>query len=177
MKKGLIEFEELPSTNLKAKEIIGQGCEPWTVIVAKRQKSGHGTRGKDWFSPDGGLYFSIILPSANIKDLQILTLLSAFAVANTIKEEFDLEPMIKLPNDVFINGKKFCGILTENVIKGENINSVVGIGIDTNIDYFPDELSKIATSISNELGVIVDNNKIVEKVVENIRYYFNEITI
>ncbi|MFA6252188.1 MAG: biotin--[acetyl-CoA-carboxylase] ligase [Candidatus Paceibacterota bacterium] len=177
MKKGVIEFEELPSTNLEARKMIEQGCEPWTVVVAKKQGSGHGTRGKDWFSPEGGLYFSVILPPANIKDLQILTLLSAFAVASAIKEEFDLEPMIKLPNDVFVNGKKFCGILTENVIKGNDINSVIGIGIDTNIDYFPDELSRIATSVSNELGVAVDNDKIVEKVIENMRYYFNEITI
>ena len=177
MEKGIIEFKELPSTNLKAREIIEQGCEPWTVVVAKKQNSGHGTKGKEWFSPEGGLYFSVVLPSANIKDLQILTLLSAFAVASTIKKKFNLEPMIKLPNDVFINRKKFCGILTENIVKGDEVKSVIGIGIDTNISNYPDDLSQIATSILIEKKLEVNNEEVMKKVVESIKFYFNEITI
>lgn len=170
----IIYFEKIDSTNAKAKEMVDI-YYPWTVIIAREQHFGHGTKGKSWFSPVGGIYFSVILPSANIRDLQILTMLSAFAVATAIKEEFSLEPMIKLPNDVFLDGKKFCGILTENVIRGRKINSVIGIGINTNIDQFPDELSETAISISKLIGRSIDNEKIIRRVVQNIKFYLNEI--
>ena len=85
--------------------------------------------------------------------------------------------MIKLPNDVFINRKKFCGILTENIVKGDEVKSVIGIGIDTNISNYPDDLSQIATSILIEKKLEVNNEEVMKKVVESIKFYFNEITI
>ncbi|MCK9578174.1 biotin--[acetyl-CoA-carboxylase] ligase [bacterium] len=174
MSLNVIEFEDIPSTNTKAKE-LAIDCDYWTIVVAKKQTDGHGTKNKNWFSPQGGLYFSIIMPPANINDLRIMTMLSAFAVAIAIKNNFALEPMIKLPNDVYINGRKFCGILTENIVKGDKISSVIGIGINTNICNFPSDISNTATSIANELKVIIDNRKIMEEIIENIRLYFNEI--
>lgn len=177
MKSELIKwFKVLNSTSQKAKELSVENYEPWIVVVADEQVSGHGTKGKEWFSPAGGLYFSIVLPIADIKDLQIITILAAFAVAKTVKEEYGLEPMIKIPNDILINGKKFCGILTENIISGNVRSSIIGIGIDTNIPEFPEELKDIATSIKKEIKVEVDNKKLLEKIIKELEQYFKEIT-
>jgi len=172
----IIEFETISSTNEKAKELAINGTLPWTVIVSEKQEIGHGTKGASWFSPKGGLYFSVILPQNNIHDSQTITILAASIVAKTIKEMFNLEPMIKMPNDVLINGKKFCGILTENIIIGDKLKlSVIGVGIDTNIDEFPEELKNIATSVKIETNKEVNNKLILNKIIEKIKNQFKTL--
>lgn len=168
-----IEFEKTDSTNNEAKK--GK-YKPWTVLVAKEQTQGRGKLGEKWFSPNGGLYFSIILPKTNINDLQTMTILAAFCVAKIIKQEYDLEPLIKIPNDVLINNKKVCGILTENIIDKEIKLSVIGIGLNTNINKFNKELKNIATSISMESNKKINNKKIMEKIVLEIKEQFKLIT-
>jgi BirA family biotin operon repressor/biotin-[acetyl-CoA-carboxylase] ligase len=163
-------FSQLDSTNTKAKELAGNGAAPWTVVVAEEQTNGYGKEQRGWFSPKGGLYFSIILPQSNIDDLQTLTILAAFAAAKTIMEKFSLQTFIKLPNDVWINNKKIAGILTENIISGSKVKySVMGIGLDTNIDKFPKELENTATSLKIELDREVDNKQVMEKIVEELK--------
>jgi BirA family biotin operon repressor/biotin-[acetyl-CoA-carboxylase] ligase len=164
------------STNKKAKEMSDNGTLPWTVVVTEEQESGYGKKGEPWYSPKGGLYFSIILPKGEINDLQTLTILAAFIVARTIKEDFNVEPLIKLPNDVLLNGKKICGILTENVIGNEIKSSVIGIGINTNILSFPSELKNIATSLEIELGKEVDNVELMEKITRGLKDQFKTIS-
>jgi BirA family transcriptional regulator, biotin operon repressor / biotin---[acetyl-CoA-carboxylase] ligase len=161
-------FKKISSTNLKAKEMAKEGLSPWTVIVAEEQDSGYGRKGEKWVSPLGGLYFSIILPNNRINDLQLLTILTSFVVAKTIKENFGLEPMIKLPNDILLSGKKVCGILTENVV-GESVkSSVMGIGLNTNSEDFSG-LEGIATSIKKEIGKEIDNEKLLEEILREIK--------
>jgi BirA family biotin operon repressor/biotin-[acetyl-CoA-carboxylase] ligase len=165
----ILEFEKLESTQKKAKEIAKE-AEPWTVIVAKEQTGGYGRKGNFWYSPKGGLYFSVILPETKIEDLQILTILAAFCIAKILKEDFKLEPFIKLPNDVCVNGKKICGILTENMIFGKEVkNSIIGIGLNTNIEKFPKDLENIATSIKIELKRKVENKELLKKILEELK--------
>jgi BirA family biotin operon repressor/biotin-[acetyl-CoA-carboxylase] ligase len=165
----ILEFEKLESTQKKAKE-IAKNSKPWTVVLAKEQTGGYGRKGNFWYSPRGGLYFSVILPKTKIEDLQILTILTAFCVAKILKEDFNLEPFIKLPNDVYLNGKKICGILTENIIFGKEVrNSIIGIGLNTNIDQFPEDLKKIATSVKIELNKKVENEEILKKILNEIK--------
>jgi len=168
-------FDELNSTNSKAKELAAAGAQPWAVVVAKKQTGGYGRKGNEWFSPEGGLYFSIILPKSNIEDLQILTILAAFCVASTIKEQFDIEPVIKLPNDVYFNGKKICGILTENVICGQIKSSVIGIGVNTNIETITPGLEKTASSLKIELGRNIDNDLVLRQVIIQLQNTFKSI--
>ncbi len=132
-KENIVIYEAVPSTNEKAKELALKDGKPWTVVHALKQESGHGRKGERWFSPVGGLYFTVILPKSDIHNLQTLTMLAAFIVAGVIKDNFNLEPMMKLPNDVFVNGKKVCGILTENVIGGEV--KIVGHGHRGKYEY------------------------------------------
>ncbi len=160
------KYKVVSSTNLIAKRLKP---EPWLVILAEKQTVGYGKKLSRWFSPKGGLYFSIVLPKSKIEDLQTLTILAAFIVAKTIKDNFSLEPLIKLPNDVLLNQKKICGILTENIIGKEIKSSVIGIGLNTNIDKFPKELKNEATSLRIELGREVNNEKILKQIVEGIK--------
>ena len=182
----IIEFEVVDSTNVKAKELAGQGAAPWTVVVADRQGTGHGRKGNEWHSPAGGLYFSVVLPPSDIDDLQTLTIMAAFAVAQTIKEGFGVEPFIKLPNDVYLNGLKVCGIMTENVIAppiggarpqgGEEVKcSVMGIGLNTNIVTFPNDLIGQATSLQAVLGKPIDNNAILEQIITQLQKILKSI--
>jgi BirA family biotin operon repressor/biotin-[acetyl-CoA-carboxylase] ligase len=139
-------------------------------VLAKEQTGGYGRKGNFWYSPKGGLYFSLILPKTKIEDLQILTVLAAFCVAKILKEDFKLESFIKLPNDVCVNSKKICGILTENMIFGKEVkNSIIGIGLNTNIEKFPKDLENIATSIKIELKKEVDNKELLEKILEELK--------
>ncbi len=166
------KYKTVESTSKIAKEL---SHKPWTVVWAEEQTAGHGKGENSWFSPPGGLYFSIVLPKNTIEDLQTLTILASFVIAKTIKEEFDLEPFIKLPNDVFVNQKKIAGVLTKNVI-GEKVKfSIMGIGLDTNIEKFPKELENIATSLKIETRKEVNNKKILRKIVKEIKNQLNTI--
>jgi len=174
-----MEIERLKSvnsTNKKAKELSEAGALPWTVVVADMQENGYGRKGEAWYSPLGGLYFSIILPHGEIDDLQTLTILAAFIVAKTIKEDFNVEPLIKLPNDVLLNGKKICGILTENIVGSVVKSSVIGIGINTNISNFPTELKDVATSLKIETGKEVDNEELMQKIIIGLKGQFKTIS-
>jgi len=173
----IINYKRVKSTNLKAKELAKKGGRPWTILLAESQIGGYGRKGERWFSPRGGLYFSTILPKTTIEDVQILTILAAFVVARTIKENFQgIEPLIKLPNDVLIKGKKVAGILTENVVGQDVKLSVMGIGLNTNIDKFPKELKNQATSIKIELGRKVSNKKILNQILKLIKQHFQAIS-
>jgi BirA family biotin operon repressor/biotin-[acetyl-CoA-carboxylase] ligase len=169
-------YKTLKSTNLKAKELAKKGADPWTIVIAEEQTGGYGRKKTAWSSPDGGLYFSTILPKSNIDDLQTLTILAAFICAKTIKENFNLEPFIKLPNDIWINGKKISGILTENVIGRDVKLSVMGIGLNTNIRKFPKDLENIATSLKIELGKEVDNQKILKQIIKALKEQLRTIS-
>jgi len=168
------KFKSVESTNKKAKEM--KGALPWTVVLSEVQEKGYGRKGGEWYSPKGGLYFSVILPKGEIDDLQTITILAAFIVAKTIKEDFNVEPLIKLPNDVLLNGRKICGILTENVIGDEVKFSVIGIGINTNTESFPLELKDIATSLKMETGKEVDDMEMLEKIITGLKNQFKTIS-
>lgn len=173
----ILEFQKITSTQKEALKRAKEGGRPWTVILAKEQTEGIGRKGNFWFSPKGGLYFSVILPKSNIEDLQILTFLAAFVVAKVIKKNFNLEPLIKLPNDVYLNGKKISGIITENVFQEGKLKcSVMGIGVNTNIEKFPKDLEKSATSLKIKLNKKVDNKKIFKEILAGLRETFNAIS-
>jgi len=171
----IIEFERLESTSVKAKELAAGGAEPWTVVVAGEQGGGYGRKGNEWYSPPGGLYFSVVLPKSNVDDLQILTILAAFCAAKTIKEAYGAEPFVKLPNDVYLNGKKVCGVLTENIISGEVKSSVIGIGVNTNIEVFPSQLAG-ASSLKIELSQTIDNKAILVQIISQLQQTFKAIS-
>lgn len=141
------------STNSDLKQLAATGAKPNTVLVAEQQTGGRGRRGRSFFSPpESGVYFSILLqPSMPPANFMRFTTLAAVAVCRAIESFNVLHPKIKWVNDIFLNGKKVCGILTEAVLNPENGKNyaVLGIGLDAFApqDGFPKEIENIAGAV------------------------------
>jgi BirA family biotin operon repressor/biotin-[acetyl-CoA-carboxylase] ligase len=169
-------FTEVTSTNDVAKELAALRAKEGTIVIAEVQTCGRGRLGRDWLSPKGGVWFSIILrPEVKAKDVFKITFLTAVAVAKTIREMFKLNAEIEWPNDILINGKKVCGILTETSIRGETVDSViVGVGINANVDLnlFPKHLKKTVTTLAAEVKREVDREKFLRVLLKELEAYY-----
>ena len=126
----IYQYDTLPSTNQTAIEMAAEGAPEWTVVVAKHQSAGRGRLDRKFYSPEGtGLYMSIILrpripPSQALK----ITAAAAVGVAETLESTFGVRPQIKWVNDILVEGKKVCGILTESRLSGTDLAfAVLGI--------------------------------------------------
>ena len=167
----IYHFDEVNSTNEKANELAAN-VEEGTVIIAEKQKKGRGRFSREWFSPEGGVYVSVILkPKISPIDASKMTLIAGIAVAKVIRK-LGLDAKLKWPNDVLIYRKKVGGILTSINIKEDKIDYIiVGIGINANIDIsstFPKELQKNVTSLKEELKKEVSTEKIIEDILFEI---------
>lgn len=153
-------YSELTSTNDKAKELANAGAVDGTVVIADSQSAGKGRRGRSFFSPPGsGLYLSVILrPRLTGEQASRITSAAAVAAARAVERAASLPGGtvgIKWVNDLYIRGRKICGILTEAALDLESgllDYAVLGIGINTAPISFPEELRWTATSVSNECG-------------------------
>ena len=153
--KEVLYFDTIDSTNIKAQELAEIGYPSGTLVVADKQESGKGRRGRSWVSPSGtGIFMTLMIkPDINPNNASMLTLVAALAVAKAITSVTGEEAMIKWPNDIVVNGKKVCGILTEMNAQFDYINHiVVGIGINVHNESFPEEISQMASSLMIEAG-------------------------
>ena len=153
--KEVLYFDTIDSTNIKAQELAENGYPSGTLVVADKQESGKGRRGRSWVSPSGtGVFMTLMIkPDINPNNASMLTLVAALAVAKAITSVTGEEAMIKWPNDIVVNGKKVCGILTEMNAQFDYINHiVVGIGINVHNESFPEEISQMASSLMIEAG-------------------------
>jgi len=171
-----LHYFEVTSTNDIAKELASLNAKEGTIVIAEVQTCGRGRLGRDWLSPKGGIWLSIILrPEVKARDVFKITFLTAVAVAKTIRKLFKLNVEIEWPNDVLIDGKKVCGILTETNIRGEAVDSViVGIGINANIDinFFPEHLKKTVTTLAAEVKKEVDKEKFLHTLLKELKAYY-----
>lgn len=172
--RNLFYFDETDSTNYRAKLSGETGGAHGTLFVANEQTNGRGRKGRSWETPKGtSIAMSFLLrPSSGIENISGLTILSAVAVAKALKDAAGIDAQIKWPNDVVVNGKKICGILTEMSSEGTDINYVVvGIGVNIFMTEFPPELFDKATSVKIENGTGCDRSRLVA-VASN---YFEEL--
>lgn len=143
---------------------LASRAEEWTVITALKQTRGRGQFKKSWYSPEGGLYFSIILkPDREAEELKSLTRLFAQSLMTFIEKETGMAASLKLPNDILMGGKKVCGILAEKT--GESL--IVGVGLNLNIKKFPEDLP--ATSLGLETGRVFDKETVLTGVLINLK--------
>ncbi len=165
-----IYFEKINSTNIYVKD--NKELEDGSVVVAEFQDSGKGRKGRRWVSPAyKGLYFSILLKrSIPITDILKLSLFFSFVIRNVLQKLISNEIFIKWPNDLYINNKKFGGILIETEIEGNEINRIiVGIGININATYEDLEpISDIATSLYIEEGKSFNRKELFINILEEI---------
>lgn len=157
--QNIISYEDIPSTNNEAKKLANQGAANGTVVVSEAQSTGKGRLDRGFFCPRGGLWFSVILrPSFLPQDAPKCTLMAAIAVAKAMRK-VGIEAGIKWPNDIYAEGRKLTGILTEMSAEMDRINYVViGIGINANIPQtdFPADIQDKAGSMQSLLGHPVD---------------------
>lgn len=166
-------YDETTSTNDLAK----QNCDfaDGSVFIAESQTNGKGSRGRSWVSPKGsGIWLSMLLkPDISPVEASQITLVAGLAVCSAC----GIGSMIKWPNDVVINGKKLCGILTEASAVNDKLNYVVcGIGINVNVESFDDEIKHRATSMLIESGHKHDRNKIIAKLLNEFEHYYTIFT-
>ncbi len=152
MKRSFTELRICGSTNTELKQKITASTEPvWDVLSALRQTGGRGRRGRSFYSPAGGVYFSAAYPlTGQETNVPFITLLAGLAVAGTLERLCGAAFMIKWPNDVYLEGKKVCGILTELAVCGGRGTAVVGVGINTALpaEQIPQELKDKMTSLA-----------------------------
>ena len=147
-------YEEIESTHKYLKE-NQQKYKEKAVIIANKQLKGIGTKERSWFTgSDKNIAISILYkPNCKPKELEGLTLEIAKIIKEQIKQIYNIELKIKEPNDLMLNNKKICGILTEINTIGEKINYlIISIGFNVNELNFPEELENTATSIKKETG-------------------------
>ena len=162
-------LEAVDSTNALAKHASENGAPHGALFVADRQTAGRGRRGRAWDSPAGvNIYFSLICkPDFLPNKASMLTLVMAHAVAKAIRTVTGLEAMIKWPNDIVVQGKKVCGILTEMSAEQDYIHYVViGVGINVGKQEFDGDIIEKATSLEQEGDKPVDRSKLLVNIME-----------
>lgn len=168
MGQSCVFLESVGSTNNYAKKIAEEGAVSGTLVVTEEQTSGKGRRGRSWSAFKGSNVMMTLLLRPQIKPghASRLTLLMAMAVARGIRKVTGLEVGIKWPNDVVVNKKKVCGILTEMNTEVDYINYVViGTGINVNQEEFPEEISQTAGSLIQALGKKVSRSELAAAVI------------
>jgi BirA family biotin operon repressor/biotin-[acetyl-CoA-carboxylase] ligase len=170
---------EVSSTSDWAKQLANTGAEEGTVTLAETQTAGRGRLGREWISPRGGLWFSIVLrPDQKASEATKLVFVVSLAVAEVLHEKYGLRTEAKWPNDVLVNGKKICGILAEMNTKDENVNYVVlGVGVNANFyaeRVLPDSVKNTSTSIENELGKKIRLQSLLRALLEKMEKIYDE---
>ena len=162
-------FPQIGSTMDAARELAKKGAEEGTIVIAEAQTRGRGRLSREWLSPEGGIYFTIILrPRMSPAYAPRINLMAAVAVATTIRKLLGLKAELKWPNDVLIAGKKVCGILAEMDAEMDVVNFVdVGIGINANSSVT--RFERTATSLKEALGREISRKEFLRALLAEIK--------
>ncbi|MFH1368738.1 MAG: biotin--[acetyl-CoA-carboxylase] ligase, partial [Elusimicrobiota bacterium] len=169
-------FEDLNSTQEEAKSLAGKSVNEWEVVVAETQRRGKGRLGREWASPSGGIWFSVILKPDILPDsVPQITLVASIALCDTIEKLLGINTSIKWPNDVMSAGMKIAGILTEMSAEVGKTNWVVmGIGINANNDI-PADLKESAASLREISGKSINRPELLAFFLEEFRDKVNAL--
>ena len=171
----LLCFDTIDSTNNELKRRAVSGSVDGTVILADQQTGGRGRRGRSFVSPAGkGLYLSAALrPQCPLSEISTLTAWTAVALCDAVEAACGVRPGIKWPNDLVLNRKKLCGILTELAAEADSgmlEYAVVGIGVNCNTDTaaLPEPARDVAVSLREAVGTAVDTNALAAAMVRRL---------
>lgn len=162
----VVTYSVTDSTNTRA-IALSDTVSGNILVAAEAQTKGKGRQGKSFYSPAAsGIYFSLIVhPEGSLRDVVAITSATAVAVAETIEEMTGLDPKIKWVNDIYVNGKKVCGILVQSIIKSGRIKGLcIGIGVNISTVEFPDDIASRAGS----LGVEIDRENFVARIAKKL---------
>ena len=165
----LLYYPSLTSTMDIAREAVQHEAAEGTVVITEEQTAGRGRLQRPWLAPRGNIALSVILHT-ELSVLPYMIMLASLAVLRTARAVTGLQPQIKWPNDILINGKKTAGILIENEFQGNRLaGTIIGIGIDVNLKpYDYPEIKDIATSLAHESGKEISRLRV-------LRYLFVEL--
>lgn len=172
--KKVTYYEQINSTQEKARKMICENIENGSLIIADSQTEGIGTKGRSWYSgiSKNILMTIVIYPNCNIQNLSGLTVQIAKSMKDTIKELYDIELNIKEPNDLMLNNKKIAGILTQSATYKEFAKYIlIGIGFNVNETNFSDETVNIATSLKKEYLRDFEREEIIVRFIEKFEEY------
>ncbi|MFH1003141.1 MAG: biotin--[acetyl-CoA-carboxylase] ligase [Chloroflexota bacterium] len=158
----LVYYPALATTMAEAGQAARQGAVEGTVILADEQTEGRGRLGRRWLSPRGNVAFSVVLRPGRA-ELPSLIMLAALAVVRSLRAVTGLDGQVKWPNDVLINGRKVCGILTESALKEATVDyAIIGIGLNVNLPAADlAGITPAATSLAVELGRAVPRRDLI----------------
>ena len=163
----IVHFDSIDSTNNMARINAASGCSEGLTVIAEEQTAGKGRLGRKWITPKStSIAMSIVLrPGIKPSDAAGITLVMGTAVCRAIRNTTGLDVGIKWPNDIIINGKKVCGILTEMSAEIDIVNYIiVGTGINVNVTQFPEEIRDIATSLCLECKKSISRKEVLAAV-------------
>lgn len=164
----IVVMKSVDSTNDEVKRRAINGEKSGLIVAADEQTAGKGRLGRVWKSNNGGIYFSLLIrPELPPSDIASITLAAGYAVCLAIRDYTGCDAKIKWPNDIIINNKKVCGILTEMAAQSDRLDYVIiGIGINANHTSFPDEIKNKATSLFLETGNKIDKNDLLHHIIK-----------
>ena len=179
--RNFIYTDEIESTNTELLSNKQQYKKTGTVLLAEKQTSGKGRKGRSWQSARGlNLTFSILLSKDTVSEINInhLNLAASLAVSTAIENLYQLKTELKWPNDVLVNKKKIAGILSETSIKGSTIDRIVlGIGINLNQFTFQGDFNITPTSLKIETGLEIDRENVMAEILNIFEELISELEI
>lgn len=170
-------YEIVDSTNNEIRRLAEQGAPEGTLALAEEQNKGKGRRGRGWVMPAGSaVAMSLLLrPAIAPMNASMVTLVMGLTVASVCKELYQVDAKIKWPNDVVVDGKKVCGILTEMSSEIDYINYVViGAGINTCVETFPEELADKAVSLHSLIGCKPNRAELIARCMKKFEEYYEK---
>lgn len=176
----LVHHEKIvDSTQKVANELALNGAKEGEVVSANIQTAGRGQRDRTWFTGEGdNIAMSIILrPNLKPQECPRLTLVTAVAIVQAMEEVTNIDAKIKWPNDIFVNGKKLVGILTEMKISQNELQHIIlgiGINVNTPLESFDSQISHIATSLFIETGESVDKINLMKVIFEKLNILYTQ---
>jgi len=186
--KTMIHLYSVDSTNTYALNIIkGINKIPQlpdyngTVVISETQTNGRGRFDRKWFSPAGGIWMTIILqPDLKMQDLSKITLLTASSIAETLIKDYKISLNVKWPNDIYFDGKKLCGILSESEKVDDKTYLIIGIGINVNNNNCDDKNENLnATSLKEITGQQINRSFLIARILNKFetQYTFYSKTL
>ncbi len=165
----ILYYPELGSTMDEAARLASEDADEGTVVIAEVQSAGRGRQGRSWVSRPGNLLLSVLF-RPDVSQLPYISIIGGLAAARAVRKVAGLDPRIKWPNDLMLEGNKVAGILAESAIEGESVcYAVLGIGI--NVAHYPDddaEIAGIATSVDRVAGKEVPRESLLRQLLMDL---------
>ncbi len=174
----IVYYAETDSTNIRAKLLGEEGAPHGTLVIAEAQSAGRGRRGRSWVSPPAeAVYMTLLLkPDIAAANASMLTLVSAMAICRAVNDALGSENRagVKWPNDIVVNRKKVCGILTEMQVEADYVKQIViGMGLNVNNRTFAPEIADCATSLKLESGHDCKRAQMIAAIMKYFEEYYD----